>query len=464
VGRYAIYDPIANGGMAAVHLGRLIGPIGFSRTVAIKRLHPQFTGDPEFSAMFLDEAKVAARIRHPNVVPVIDVIAEADELLLVMDYIHGESLAFLLRGPPGADPARLGILGNVMASVLHGLHAAHEATGDSGRPLGVVHRDVSPQNVLVGVDGVARVVDFGVAKAAGQVHHTLAGHVKGKIRYLAPEQVTCTGVDRRADIWSASVLLWEALIGQRLFTGDNDAAVLRQVLEKPIPSPLAAAPDLPEPIARVLRRGLERDRARRFSTALEMATELEAAVGLIPAREVGAWVVRLSRTRLEARRRLIDEIEAETVTGPIATAPESTTRPTRPQPARVQAASAASIAPPEPPPPVAERAVTLDPPPPVPRPRARTRVIAAAVVGAVAIAAFAAHVRGRAPPASVASAATIEEAPLVELTADPEPPAPSPIAAPPAASSSPARAAPPRGAAPAIQTAARQTRIQRTPR
>jgi eukaryotic-like serine/threonine-protein kinase len=312
VGRYAVYDEIAAGGMATVHLGRLVGPIGFSRPVAIKRLQPQFARDPDFSAMFLDEARVAARVRHPNVVPVIDVVAEDGEILLVMEYVHGEAFSFLLR-ILAANRKRLPprIVGNVLAAALQGLHAAHEATGEGGIPLGIVHRDVSPQNVLIGADGVARVLDFGVAKAAGQLHQTQTGQVKGKIRYMAPEQIRCAPVDRRADIWAASVMLWEALTGQRLFTGDTDAGALMQILEKPIPSPRRFAPDVSEALSRVALRGLERDPDDRFATALEMAAQIEAAVGLVSPREVGAWVKKVAHARLEERMKLLGEMDSD---------------------------------------------------------------------------------------------------------------------------------------------------------
>ena len=159
IGRYWIYDEIAAGGMATVHLGRLVGPAGFTRTVAIKRLHPQFAKDEEFSSMFLDEARIAARIRHPNALTALDVVTSKGELYIVMDYIHGESLGKLLRG----GPVPLAIASAIVTQALLGLHAAHEAVDDLGEPLSIVHRDVSPQNVLVGVDGVARVVDFGIA-------------------------------------------------------------------------------------------------------------------------------------------------------------------------------------------------------------------------------------------------------------------------------------------------------------
>jgi tRNA A-37 threonylcarbamoyl transferase component Bud32 len=324
VGRYAVFDVIASGGMATVHFGRLLGSAGFSRTVAIKRLHAQYAADAELVTMFLDEARVAARIRHPNVVAVVDIAADvgAAEVLLVMEYVHGESLAYLTRAQDRHEPGRTRVIGNVMAGALQGLHAAHEATGDNGKPLGVVHRDFSPQNILVGVDGTARVADFGVAKAAGQSHCTGKGQVKGKIRYLSPEQVTCGDVDRRSDLWSAAVVLWEALSGRRLFSGDHDAGVLMQVLQKPIPSLREFAPEVPESVARVVMRGLQRDRTLRYATALEMATALEESVGLLPAREVGAWVERIARGRLEERQRVLDDIEAETPAGVVDRRPE----------------------------------------------------------------------------------------------------------------------------------------------
>ena len=314
VGRYAIYDAIATGGMATVHIGRLIGPIGFSRTVAIKRLHPQFAKDPEFAVMLLDEAMVASRIRHPNVVPVIDVVADDDELLLVMEYVHGESLSVLLRAHAERSPDRARIVANIIAGALHGLHAAHETTGEGNKPLGIVHRDVTPQNVLLGVDGIPRVLDFGVAKAAGQAHCTGAGRVKGKMRYIAPEQITRRGIDRRSDVWSASVLLWESLTGRRLFDGGNDIEVMKSILERPISPPREIAPDVPEALSVATMRGLARDPEQRFATAVEMASALEQAVGLVGPREIGEWVDRAVHGRLAARRRRLQEIEEGALT------------------------------------------------------------------------------------------------------------------------------------------------------
>jgi eukaryotic-like serine/threonine-protein kinase len=180
IGRYAIYDAIASGGMAVVHFGRLLGQAGFSRTVAIKRLHPQYATDPEFVAMFLDEAHLAVRVQHPNVVAPLDVVFADDELLVVMDYVSGETLAQLLRCTHGGPPAPA-VIARVLVDTLQGLHAAHCAVDEHGAPLSIVHRDVSPQNVIVGTDGLSRVLDFGVAKAAMRSHATKDGEVKGKI-------------------------------------------------------------------------------------------------------------------------------------------------------------------------------------------------------------------------------------------------------------------------------------------
>jgi serine/threonine-protein kinase len=314
VGRYALYGAIAAGGMATVHLGRLVGDAGFSRPVAIKRLHPQFARDPDFAAMFLDEAHLAARVRHANVVQMVDVVAEDGEIFLVMEYVHGESFAYLLRAVRARRarlPAR--VVCNIVAGALQGLHAAHTAVGEGDRPLCIVHRDVSPQNVLVGIDGIARVLDFGVAKAVGKLHVTREGQIKGKLRYMAPEQVHGEQVTPRTDLWAASVMLWEALTGQPLFGGDNDAAVLHEVLVKDIASPRDIVPELPEALAEVVLSGLQREPENRCASAREMAAQLENAVGLVPAREVGDWVQAAARAPLAEREKHMADLETVAV-------------------------------------------------------------------------------------------------------------------------------------------------------
>jgi eukaryotic-like serine/threonine-protein kinase len=298
--------------MATVHCGCLVGPAGFSRTVAIKRLHAAYAKDPEFVAMFLDEARLAARIRHPNVVPTLDVVAREGELFLVMDYVQGESLARLVRASSAArQPIPVEIVSSIVCSVLLGLHAAHEATNDQGEPLSIVHRDVSPQNVLVGSDGVARVLDFGVAKAAGSIHTTRDGQVKGKLAYMAPEQLRAGTVDRRTDVFAVGILLWEALTLERLFSDESEGRVVTNVLERPIPRPSASAADLPKGLDEVVLRALERKQAKRYATAREMANAVEACIPMASPTRVAAWVEGLVGEVLAERARTLARIESD---------------------------------------------------------------------------------------------------------------------------------------------------------
>jgi serine/threonine-protein kinase len=313
--------------MATVHLGRLLGPVGFSRTVAIKRLHAQFASDPEFVSMFLDEARLAARIRHPNVVPTLDVVATGGELFLVMEYVPGESIARLsraLRERQQTLPTR--ILSAVMAGVLHGLHAAHEAKDERGHPLGIVHRDMSPQNVLVGTDGVARVLDFGVAKAAGRMQTTREGQIKGKLSYMPPEQLRGATVNRQSDIYAAGVMLWELVTGQRLFAGDNEGAIVAKVLEGRVEAPTkvlmrgmnrnqtlndSSIRGLEDLDATILR-ALAMEPENRFATAREMAVEIERKLQPATGSEVADWVEHIARDVLHSRAAMVAEIESST--------------------------------------------------------------------------------------------------------------------------------------------------------
>ena len=308
--RYAMFAEVAAGGMAAIHIGRQRGPAGFSRTVAIKRLHAQFAKDPEFIKMFLDEAHLAARIRHPNVVAPIDVVATDGEVFLVMDYVEGESLSRLTQAArDGGGRMPLAITCAILSDVLHGLHAAHEAKSERGERLGIVHRDVSPQNVLVGVDGVARVLDFGIAKAVGRATATRDGQIKGKIAYMAPECFKGGEVSRSADIYSAAVVLWETLTGERLFKADTDSQTLSRILSDDIIPPSRRAPEVSSALDGVVLRGLTRDPSKRFSSAREMALALETAVRLATSTEVGEWVSRVAGAALAERARIVAEIE-----------------------------------------------------------------------------------------------------------------------------------------------------------
>ena len=331
VGRYAVFDAIASGGMATVHYGRLLGPSGFSRTVAIKKLHPHLAGDAEFTAMFLDEARVAARVRHPNVVPTLDIVSADDQLLLVMEYVQGESLSRLMRAAKRMDaPMPPSVAAAILVGVLHGLHAAHEATDERGRPLGIVHRDVSPQNVLVGLDGIPRLVDFGVAKALGRVQTTRDGQIKGKIAYMAPEQIRGATPTRRMDVYAAAVVFWEMLTLDRLFGGDNDVTVLERALHHEPAPPSALAEGISPELDAVVLRALSRDPAKRFSTAREMAREIENVTQVASVSKVGEWVDLVAGEAIAERASKVAEIESHSQIRAMPSSPPSVEPPAEP--------------------------------------------------------------------------------------------------------------------------------------
>ncbi len=316
IGRYALYDEIASGGMATVHLGRLLGPVGFARTVAIKRLHQHYAKDPEFVSMFLDEARLAARIRHPNVVPTLDVVALSGELFLVMDYVHGVSLSRLTRTMSAQGlHIPIEISATVMVGALHGLHAAHEAHDERGLPLGIVHRDVSPQNVMVGSDGLPRVLDFGVAKASWRVQTTRDGQVKGKLSYMAPEQVNGGTVGPWTDVYAAGIVLWEALAGERLFKNSDSAALLaRFTKNEPTRPPSTFNTQVTPQLDAVVLRALEAEPGQRYASAREMADALENAAHLASNSAVARWVQGVVHEELALHSALIAEIEQSSTT------------------------------------------------------------------------------------------------------------------------------------------------------
>jgi serine/threonine-protein kinase len=317
--RYKVYGEIASGGMATVQYGRLIGPRGFARAVAIKRMHPHFARDPEFVSMFVDEARLSARLVHANIIPTLDVVETPGELALVMEYVHGESLWTLLRlsaAEGSSVPVRVAC--GLIASVLYGLHAAHETRDESGLPLHIVHRDVSPQNILVGADGIPRVLDFGIAKAIGHLRSTPSGEIKGKLSYISPEQLhAADGVDRRADIYGASAVLWETLVGHALFDGPTESAILHSVLHDVIPVPSSQQPACPARLDSIVMRGLSHDPAERFASAREMAISLERDVGLATQSEVSDWLQALAGGQLAQRALALARMQEEANDAPL---------------------------------------------------------------------------------------------------------------------------------------------------
>ncbi len=310
-GRYLLFGEIASGGMGSVHFARLVGPRGFSRTVAIKKLHAFLAAEAKVVAMFVEEARLASRVRHPNVVPTLDVIEQNSELLIVMEYVEGEALSKLMAAAKAAEqPVPLPIVSRFMGDILHGLDAAHEAKGDTGKPLDIVHRDVSPQNVLIGIDGVARVVDFGIAKASDRVHRTLAGEVKGKLRYVAPEQLVLEDVDRRADVYAAGVILWELIVGQPMRSTRDVRKLTTTVTEGTIVKPSTLGP-VPPRLEEVVLRALERSPGARFPYARQMADALHEAVPPASPAVVAAWVKEQASERLAERAAYVAQMATE---------------------------------------------------------------------------------------------------------------------------------------------------------
>jgi eukaryotic-like serine/threonine-protein kinase len=316
VGRYSLFGEIAKGGMATVHFGRMSSVGGFVRIVAIKRMRRDIALDPEFVAMFLDEARLAARVEHPNVVSTIDVVAEAGEVFLVMEYVRGETIGKLARAARNRqESVPIPIALSVFCGALGGLHAAHEALGEGGVPLGIIHRDVSPQNILVGEDGVARITDFGIAKAESRLQVTQDGKMKGKLGYIAPEQFDRTSgkpVDRRVDIFTAATVLWEVLAGRSLFLGDHPAETIANILTATVQPLPEIRSDVSAVLDRLVRRALARNPAQRPQTAAEFAMALEqcAETGIASPRAVGAWVRSLAGQVLEDRLKYIRDIES----------------------------------------------------------------------------------------------------------------------------------------------------------
>ncbi|HTA88249.1 MAG TPA: serine/threonine-protein kinase [Polyangiaceae bacterium] len=311
VDRYELVGELASGGMATVFLARLSGVGGFQRFVAMKRLHPHLANEKEFVEMFLDEARIAARIHHPNVVPILEVGASPVGYYLVMEYIEGDTLARLLaRAAQRGKRLPIPIALRIAVDTLSGLHAAHELRDDAGNPINLVHRDVSPQNVLVGVDGIARITDFGVARAASRLTATRVGQLKGKIAYMAPEQAAGEeSLDRRADVFAAGIVIWEELAAKRLFKAENEAATLSRVMTEPVPLLSELVPGLSVQLSNVVMRALERDVNKRFSTCAQFGDALEAAATgkerIATPRELAAYVTEVLGEEVSAQREAV---------------------------------------------------------------------------------------------------------------------------------------------------------------
>jgi serine/threonine protein kinase len=426
-GRYHLIECIGRGGMAEVFRAVTQGVEGFRRTFVVKRILAEKASSPTFIRMFTEEARISALLHHPNIVQVYDFGQVGTSYFLAMEYLQGKDLASVRRVLRASN---LAVPPNLAAFIAHevavALDYAHALRTSSGQPLGIVHRDVTPSNIMLLVTGGVKVLDFGIAKAASAVHAHSSGRVKGKFGYLSPEQARTEEVDGRSDLFALGITLWEMLTGRRLFAGANELETLRNVLQKPIPAPSTVRPGIPADLDRVALRALERDVGRRYQDAAEMAADLEL-------------VLRDTHTESQSLRRLLAELfgeESSSLSADIPELPEDLAPP--PQPASSGPSLQIEVVEEQAPP--ITRARTLAPPfgvattssPALPelRPR-RPRALVAAVAAVVALAAVGglyALVRrsGQPPPPAlaVASATAARPAPGAAAPA-PTPPAPS---------------------------------------
>ena len=308
--RYELLCPIAQGGMAEVWVARLRGKHGFEKLVAIKTILPEFAEDPSFQRMFLDEAHIASGIEHQNVAQILDLGEEHEVLYLVMEWVDGDALSKLQRAVVKKQMTiPIGVVLRILADTCGGLHAAHELSDKEGRNLGVVHRDVSPQNILVNNKGLAKLIDFGIAKARNRLGgETSSGVFKGKIQYMAPEQALGRAIDRRADVWAIGAILHHLVVGKPPFEGDNQLATLHLLASGRPPRPMPTS--VPAAVADVVRRTLKHDPEKRIENAAELQKAIEAAMAEAWVNtsnaEVGAFIAEHLGDRAESRRKAVD--------------------------------------------------------------------------------------------------------------------------------------------------------------
>jgi serine/threonine-protein kinase len=273
---YEVSRRIAIGGMAEVFLATQVGPSGFRRQVVLKRIHPHLADEPQFLSMFLNEARIAADLSHPNIVHIYDLFQDGPtSYVIAMEYVHGETVFGLFRETRQKNVRiSYGHIVRMIMSVCEALHYAWEEPSPDGRPRRIIHRDVSPSNILVGVDGQVKLADFGIAKALQSEGLTKVATLKGKYGYMSPEQVRCEALDNRSDIFSLGAMLYEMTVGRRLFRRESDLKTLQAILVDPIPPPSTVALDYPVDLEPIVTRALARNREDRFPTARAMAEEL----------------------------------------------------------------------------------------------------------------------------------------------------------------------------------------------
>jgi serine/threonine-protein kinase len=315
IGRYQLCFELASGGMASVYLARAEGSPGFAKLVALKRIHPHLASEQSYVEMFLDEARIASQITHPNVCSVFDFGEVDGEYFIAMEYLVGEPLSrvhrrVLANADERTSPLLPARMARIIAQACEGLHAAHELKGSDGESLHVVHRDVSGENLFVTYDGGAQVVDFGIAHARHRMHHTDAGQVKGTFPYMAPEQMTAAPVDRRVDVWALGAVLWELLTLRRLFLRDNDVNTMYAVLSSEIKPPSEYRPDVPPELDAIVLKALKRNPDERWQSTREMGKALRRVLvqeeELVGPAELADWMAELFPEGEARKRRLMD--------------------------------------------------------------------------------------------------------------------------------------------------------------
>jgi len=318
-GKYRSLFELGQGGTANVSLAVAKGPEGFKKLFVVKQLRQVYVQDPEFRAMFMTEARLSARLNHPHVVQVYEVFEQDLTPTILMEYIEGQTLDAVLTLAEPKLPLDLHL--RILADVLSGLHYSHELNDLRQTPLNVVHRDVSPHNVMVSYEGVVKVLDFGIAKLSGSTVETEAGVIKGKLRYMPPEQIAGEDVDRRADVFAVGVMLWEALTGTKLWKGLSDATIMNRVLLGEIPKPENPAAPIPPELTQICLRALAPDRGDRFQSALELELALEDYLAkrshYVSARELGKFMTeRFASVRKAVAQRIENELQQNESTRP----------------------------------------------------------------------------------------------------------------------------------------------------